>query len=238
MPSPDPPDPSPAIPIVHPSTPMADDDAANGGPPPNVSPSFDYHEERRLHLQDEIWMSHHLPRLPPASVQDPSTNTSIAVGSLSPTALMGTDPSQIVRSPPRERKAKERPIPSNVALGQPMSDVSPSAFHHNAQLGDVPRHAYGGSRMILEDGEEDENEDRMSGRGAPSLAASLHLPASLLDPEASGDFQERLNLAEEQDESQLGAGFAERDDAEGMTDQQDAAGELTCLPPPRRETFF
>lgn len=37
-------------------------------PQEHGSPSFDYHEERRLHLKDEIYFSHRLPRLPPPAI--------------------------------------------------------------------------------------------------------------------------------------------------------------------------
>ena len=42
----------------------------------HASPSFDYHEERRRHLNDEIWLSHHLPRLPPSSIPAEASSSS------------------------------------------------------------------------------------------------------------------------------------------------------------------
>lgn len=65
--SPKPPLPIP-LPVNTPLTPEAQDERTLNV---HSSPSFDYHEERRLHLKDEIWLSHHLPRLPPSSI--PST---------------------------------------------------------------------------------------------------------------------------------------------------------------------
>ncbi|WWD17887.1 AMP deaminase [Kwoniella shandongensis] len=52
------------------------DDLDDAAPHVHASPSFDYHEERRLHLKDEIWLSHHLPRLPPSTVSDAGSSSS------------------------------------------------------------------------------------------------------------------------------------------------------------------
>lgn len=49
----------------------------NPSPPESrASPSFSFHEERRLLKSDEYWLSHKLPRLPPASL---STSPSVGL---------------------------------------------------------------------------------------------------------------------------------------------------------------
>ncbi|KAK8865925.1 AMP deaminase [Kwoniella newhampshirensis] len=56
--------------------PHTPDDLDDAAPHLHASPAFDYHEERRLHLKDEIWLSHHLPRLPPSTVSDAGSSSS------------------------------------------------------------------------------------------------------------------------------------------------------------------
>lgn len=52
----------------------------NDPPHAHSSPAFDYHEERRTHLKDEIWMSHHLPRLPPPSASEAGSSVRTDAG--------------------------------------------------------------------------------------------------------------------------------------------------------------
>ena len=84
-------------------------DVEDDKPNPGISPSFDYHEERRLHLKDEIWLSHHLPRLPPAAVSDSDGNLS--------SSFEGSKP------------IPSRHIPGQINVGGASTDASPSAFH-------------------------------------------------------------------------------------------------------------
>jgi AMP deaminase len=58
-------------------TPEPDSDPSP--PESRASPSFSFHEERRLLKSDEFWLSHKLPRLPPASVAtSPTMEASMA----------------------------------------------------------------------------------------------------------------------------------------------------------------
>ncbi|WWC99695.1 hypothetical protein V866_006600 [Kwoniella sp. B9012] len=83
------------------------------------SPAFDYHEERRLHLQDEIWLSHNLPRLPPSTVSEAGSSTSKAggVGEIgtsykSASGRQGLSPGQFMATSPL---TQHRAISSSVA---------------------------------------------------------------------------------------------------------------------------
>lgn len=53
-------------PTPHTLSPHDDDDESP--PESRASPSFSFHEERRLLKSDEYWLAHKLPRLPPAAV--------------------------------------------------------------------------------------------------------------------------------------------------------------------------
>ncbi|ORX35953.1 hypothetical protein BD324DRAFT_512747 [Kockovaella imperatae] len=235
---------SQAIPIPQPSTPVGDDDTPPNGPahPVDVSPSFDYHDERRLHMNDEIWLSHHLPRLPPASLNDkqgfyPGSigSSSVTPGSMSPSNHFAQSAGPSLSSSPRlERKAKERAIPSHVSIGQPLQDASPSAFHPTAPELDVPRHAEGGSRMTLEgdDGGDDEGDPGMSTSNAEQTpAADLHPAKAGIDPDNRGDEHERLSYAIERDERELdqGGGFSQNQHDSGQAAQ--AAQDVTLSTP-------
>lgn len=57
-------------------SPLPDSDPSP--PESRASPSFSFHEERRLLKSDEFWLSHKLPRLPPASL---STSPGDTMGS-------------------------------------------------------------------------------------------------------------------------------------------------------------
>ncbi|KAK4687097.1 hypothetical protein P7C73_g3025, partial [Tremellales sp. Uapishka_1] len=95
------------IPFSNPTTPIPEDD----DPHVHSSPSFDYHDERRMHLKDEIWMSHHLARLPPPSLS-------------SSTGSLGAE------MPKPNEPTMSRVTPSSFAYGgERMTDRSPSAFH-------------------------------------------------------------------------------------------------------------
>lgn len=101
---------------------------------PSSSPSFDYHQERRLHLKDEIYFSHHLPRLPPPSLTDeypgqaagglspsaPAPTALAAAGAISPSSISAAGPGSGLRGPSGSRTANVSPLASG---------VSPSAFH-------------------------------------------------------------------------------------------------------------
>ena len=65
-----------AVPIPSPAvTPLTPELEDRQSTQLHTSPAFDYHEERRLHLKDEIWLSHHLPRLPPPSIPETSSSS-------------------------------------------------------------------------------------------------------------------------------------------------------------------
>ena len=152
-----------------------------------TSPSFDYHEERRLHLKDEIWLSHHLPRLPPAALSE-------SVSSLASS-------SDFPRGP------RTGNVPADIQIGGQTADASPSAFHPKGLS--IPRsdgHVQGmpqreadvhrgfqpisfpGSSVLTPNGPEDSDN-----YGPPTMIHREEL-----------DDQERLDLEEEERERQMG----------------------------------
>ena len=123
----DPAGPSPLIPTPSPGpaplTPEPEEDRPGRI---HASPSFDYHEERRLHLKDEIWLSHHLPRLPPPTVTEGGGSASV-----SPESTL--------------RPTTKRATPANLVLQHDdPNSASPSAFHprpnHLRPYGDQDPH--------------------------------------------------------------------------------------------------
>jgi AMP deaminase len=178
-------------PEVGPLTPSVDEDVRS-------SPSFDYHQERRLQLKDEIWLSHHLPRLPPMTDEDGAIP--------GPKAGLSTSPK------------RSRTTPNDIMIGVSQAlDPSPSAFHpakQELELGNVQR---GGRSMSMddEDGEEDEEEDLKHIGNGQSSSRDLLSPMSSMSPKGTMihrrelDDQERLDLEEEARERALsGQGFS------------------------------
>lgn len=186
------------------------------------SPSFDYHEERRLHLKDEIWLSHHLPRLPPPDLSE-------SVSSIS--SLDGV------------RALRNKPVPSDITPSSQAIDASPSAFHPRGIA--IPAGEARGS------GEEHKEGKSWTDRGFPgsSMLSPSGPEDGDLDPgptlihRTELDDQERLDLEEEERERMLGeksglAGLAHLNLGPGTG--QDAKGAiatepgecLLCPPPP------
>ena len=187
----------------------------------HASPSFDYHEERRLHLKDEIWLSHHLPRIPPAAIaesQQPSPSASASVR-------------ERTSSSPKSYKDGPQPI----STGDVLRDPSPSAFHPkgNDQGVEVGRNvSRGGAGMGMaeeadeEEEEQGDQEDRAHGsrsiQNYPVRPSSMDTPSGPaggdLDPRPTllhrgeVDSQEQLDLQEEAQERLL----EEQTEAQGL----------------------
>lgn len=77
------PSPARATPIT---TSAPDDDETP--PESRASPSFSFHEERRLLKSDEYWLAHKIPRLPPAAL---STSPSASIAALDGLSLSRYD---------------------------------------------------------------------------------------------------------------------------------------------------
>jgi len=174
----------PPSPTVGPLTPSVDDDV-------RASPSFDYHQERRLQLKDEIWLSHHLPRLPPKTDEDGAH--------AGPKAGLSTSP------------GRSRTTPHELMIGVSQAlDPSPSAFHppkQEIELGNVQR---GGRSMSMDDDEGDEEEEE-DHRHGPMLTPDMSsmLPQDTMIHRTELDDQERLDLEEEAREREIsGQGFS------------------------------
>ena len=179
--------------VPQPSTPQAEEYTSNLNAHTNTSPSFDYHDERRLHLNDEIWLSHHLPRLPPSSVSNQSG----------------------LSDDRGERINKERGLPSQVAIREHANDASPSAFHPTDMTIDYNRYKVkdpgSGASMTFsvldeggEDGDDGEKHDGQHGSVPRSMTASLHLPPPAATHDVRRRLHERLAFEEEQDEREVG----------------------------------
>lgn len=90
-------------------------------PPERASPSFSFHEERRLLKSDEYWLAHKIPRLPPPALGS-SPNASIA-------ALDGLSLSRY------DVQDDERP-----SMASPAEDYDPSGVtHHRARMDEDER---------------------------------------------------------------------------------------------------
>ncbi|WVQ85607.1 hypothetical protein IAT38_007773 [Cryptococcus sp. DSM 104549] len=227
-----------------------DDDHDDHAPPLHSSPAFDYHQERRLHLQDETWMSHHLPRLPPSSISEAGSSSSRTEYG---TSLKGRMmPGDLDTSP--RALSRQRPL-------SPMAQTSSLA----SSYGNLER---GGDGMAMthslsSDAEGDNGEDlsasfqRQAKINALSSMVSPSGPEDGdLDPAASiihreeRDKQERLDLEEEAAERELamkslGGGKAENKEQPGVSTMPDGPREclpdLLCLrymrPPPTFDIF-
>jgi AMP deaminase len=168
---------TPALEISRPNTPPT--------PAVHSSPSFDYHEERRLHLQDEIYFSHRLPRLPPPALASPGGNA--PERALAP----GTS------AHPRSYESS--------------ADASPSAFHPAAPFTQM-RHLTldeqdgdDGADNLSMDGEHDDGYEGLPGNtrtGLPSRsrqATAPHSPVNSIFPKSDADARTQLLNREEQD---------------------------------------
>lgn len=65
-----------------------DEDEDETPPESRASPSFSFHEERRLLKSDEYWLAHKIPRLPPAAL---STSPSASIAALDGLSLSRYD---------------------------------------------------------------------------------------------------------------------------------------------------
>ncbi|ORY32318.1 hypothetical protein BCR39DRAFT_523929 [Naematelia encephala] len=174
---------------IPPSTPLVPVDEGFPTGSLNASPSFDYHEERRLHEQSATWLAHHLPRLPPAMVG------------------VSTSPKSL-----RSARVDRAGPPSDIPGGKDAkSDPSPSAFHPKSddkenQAVDIGPSAggnlqQGGNRMSFE-GYEHEGDQGQSAMQSPSPFNDLD-PAPTMIHRREIDTQERLDLEEEDRERAL-----------------------------------
>ena len=196
------PDHCPTPPVNIPSrsdTPITPDNEEEG-PNVHISPSFDYHEERRLHLKDEIWLSHHLPRLPPAAVAEASGSP------------RSTSP--VVET----ARHTHRPKSLSTSTTGTTFDAAPSAFHPIApgthvqgtgagrDLGHHMNLRAGGSGMWMPDEESDPRFQHVKAAQAfpgSSIISPSGPDDGDLDPgpvfihRQELDSQERLDLEEE-----------------------------------------
>lgn len=160
---------TPALDISRPPTPPS--------PDPHSSPSFDYHEQRRLHLKDEVYFSHRLPRLPPPALGE---------GSGSVTG------------------ARSQTMPSGQVAG---ADISPSAFHPIAPYTNMRKLTLDQDEDDQGGISGEEEEDRIGMEGLPKKkkTAPLHMlhPQSDGQEPVERDAQERLDLEEERRERLL-----------------------------------
>jgi AMP deaminase len=147
------------------------------------SPSFDYHEERRLHLKDEIWLSHHLPRLPPPALSESVSS----IASLDGTRTL------------RTKTAPSETVPSSQTI-----DASPSAFHPRGMT--IPAgEARAGGEEVKEGKSWTDRGFPGSSMLSPSGPEDGDLdPAPTLIHRTELDEQERLDLEEEERERMLG----------------------------------
>ncbi|WVQ97308.1 hypothetical protein IAU59_004419 [Kwoniella sp. CBS 9459] len=178
------------------------------------SPAFDYHEERRLHLKDEIWLSHNLPRLPPSTVSEAgSSSTTSKGGELGHSfkSRLGMTPGQImsdIETSPLARTSAVPPSPGQIDLG--------------SRGGNLERGGQGMSmRSASPSGaDNEEHEDELNPRFRQEAQIHSAQPQSSmlspsgpedgdLDPAPSiihrqeRDQQERLDLEEEARERQM-----------------------------------
>lgn len=188
--------PSP-LPIPAPSY----EDHLNGGPHPHSSPAFDYHEERRTHLKDEIWMSHHLPRLPPPSASEAGSSVRTDTGSSF-----------------KNRMAPGDYFDTSNPTG-PARQLSPKAsFNPSVLRANMSNIEKGGEGMTMREHEVDPDVNDL---GTALRQATLRLdkestmlspsgpeygdldPAPALAHRKEMDAQERLDLEEEKKEKEL-----------------------------------
>ncbi|WWC86266.1 AMP deaminase [Kwoniella dendrophila CBS 6074] len=200
------------------------------------SPAFDYHEERRLHLKDEIWLSHHLPRLPPSSVSEAGSSiskTGTGVGDFSTSYnRQGMSPGQFISdlqtSPLNQTRAIPSTSPGEIDLGtkgknlekggqgMAMRSSSPSNQEKQGQDEGEPENDYSsrfgrqhyenGSSMLSPSGPEDGDLD----------------PAPTLIHRRERDKQEELDLEEEARERELDAALLGALNIGGKKDRPDA----------------
>ncbi|OCF33342.1 AMP deaminase [Kwoniella heveanensis BCC8398] len=208
------------------------------------SPAFDYHEERRLHLKDEIWLSHNLPRLPPSTISEAGSSSTTSKGELGhsfKSSRLGMTPGDIETSP-LARTSAIPPSPGQVDLG--------------SRGGNLERGGQGMSmRAVSPSGEDRErdHEDELNARFQQQAQIQLPQPQSSmlspsgpedgdLDPAPSiihrqeRDKQERLDLEEEARERQLDSALLGALNM-GSGDEAKASGSSeSALPQPSAQT--
>lgn len=179
-------------PTVAPLTPPADDE--DQARQTRSSPSFDYHQERRLHLKDEIWLSHHLPRLPP--------HTSDDIGA--------------AKGGPSTSPKRARTTPKDIMVNHDANvmDPSPSAYHPPRDELDLPNLQRGGRSLSLDDDDDGEHvradvrKEREKRDLLPPAFNGDMDPRPAMIHRRELDDQERLDLEEERRERELnGQGY-------------------------------
>lgn len=152
-----------------------------------TSPSFDYHEERRLHLKDEIWLSHHLPRLPP-----PALSESV---------------SSVASSSEISRPGRSGNVPADVHVGGQALDPGLSSFQPrgmSAPNADSPVQGMPRREADVHRGFQPISFPGSSVLSPPGVEEHDTHPAPTMIHRTELDDQERLDLEEEERERELG----------------------------------
>lgn len=200
-------------PVQSPMTPRADDDRAANI---HSSPSFDYHEERRLHLKDEIWLSHHLPRIPPSSIPASVTSSPRASDDASTSRAKAATGSTII---PSSNGGSVDTAPST-SIPRPLSTKPHATANGDMGLGiGVGQNLLnGGSGMSMSSSSAAGGDDTDEGQQRPNP----HL-GNMISPSEDGsmdptptlihrkelDEQERLDLEAEKRERMISEGLGD-----------------------------
>ncbi|WVF70620.1 hypothetical protein IAT40_005412 [Kwoniella sp. CBS 6097] len=198
------------------------DDENEGEGHVHHSPAFDYHEERRLHLKDEIWLSHNLPRLPPSTVSEAGSSSTTSKGDPglghSLKSRLGMTPGQMINDIETSPLARTSAVPPS-----PGSGAGPGQVDLGSRGGNLERGGQGMSMRASspsgEDKEEHEDEfnaqfqqqaqfqpphQRQSSMLSPSGPEDGDLdPAPSIIHRQERDKQERLDLEEEAREREM-----------------------------------
>ena len=179
-------------------------------PQEHGSPSFDYHEERRLHLKDEIYFSHRLPRLPPPAIPGASGSyDDKRSGPLSHSFHGGSD--SMSASFHSAHSAAH-----SASMAGPSAGASPSAFHptgpqyqmRNLSLDDgAPAHGAARAQVATYGQVPGPGTGQGYSQGRSDMASSgtygTRDPRPTLLHRKEMDSQERLDLQEERREKVL-----------------------------------
>ena len=211
-------------PIPTPLTPEPKERELNGI---HSSPSFDYHEERRLYLKDEIWLSHNLPRLPPATLSDSTTVAFVSSeGSSTPKANLASPKRSSGHSVTSDPASKEEEAEVGGGIG-----IKENLRNGGAGMSSTSSSSAGGDDIAVRS--ERLRSDLSSDMLSSSLpeGAEIDRTSTLIHREEL-DVQERLDLAAEKQErlisemrNDLGAKDSERS---GIVDPAEAD---TSVPP-------
>lgn len=157
----------------------------------NPSPSFDYHEERRLHLKDEIWLSHHLPRLPPPTLTSISTSHKSGESDPSPSAFHPHSMGQVDLDEGSSSHLQNGG--SSMSMSSNTTDVNPTA---NGKYNPPP--------PPVPPPKTSRHQSRQSSMLSPAPMGDMDPAASLIHRREL-DEQERLDLEEEKRERGISA---------------------------------